>query len=69
MIRQRDRFLEALKTNAVKILPRLTGFAKKGEVQTLFFNECWTEDNETIEVTLSATEISIIDKAVSTYEE
>ena len=68
MIRQRDRFLEALKTNAVKILPRLTGFAKKAEVQTLFFNKCWTEDNETIEVMQSA-EISIIDKAVSTYEE
>lgn len=55
--------------NAVKILPRLTGFAKKTEVQTLFFNKCWTEDNETIEVMQSATEISIIDKAVSTYEE
>ena len=31
-------------------------------------NKCWTEDNETIEAMQSATEISIIDKAVSTYE-
>lgn len=62
MFRKRDLFLEALATNTVEILPRLTGFAKKLKCKRCpFFNRCWSEDGETIEAMQLATEISIID--------
>lgn len=69
ILRKRDIFLEALKTNKVELLPRLTGLAKKLKCKRCsFMKKCWSEDSETIEAMQSAAELNIIDKIVDTYE-
>lgn len=63
MLARRDLFLEALATDTVEILPRLTGLAKKFKCRRCnFIEKCWGEDNETSAAIQMATEPNVIDK-------
>jgi hypothetical protein len=63
MIKKRDLFLDALSTNKVESLPRLTGLAKKLKCKSCpFIERCWISDEETGKAMQLATELSVIDK-------
>lgn len=66
LVSRRDLFIEALKSNRVEILPRLTDFYKRLKCKgCMFMERCWNIDGETKEATRMALDYSVLDNKLS----